>query len=270
MLEENFVFFVCFFVITLIYLIFKFLDKLYVKILKRPAWVHFYLFKKKISVSQRQNLSSNFNFYNRLSFRDRKRFEHRLCNFLLNKTFISRDGLNFTEDKKMLISATAVMLTFGMRDYMLPIIDKIIVYPDVFYSTINKQFHKGEFNPSLRALVLSWKDFEIGFKIDDDNLNLGIHEFTHAIHLNSINRTDVASLVFTDGFSELLNVFNDEVLIKEIKSTSFIRDYAFTNEFEFLAVILENFIESPSDFKNQLPFVYKKIQQMFNFRFAGY
>ncbi len=253
-----------------VYLFVRLFDRLYICWFKRPAWVHFYIFKKKLSVSQRKILVDNLNFYNRLSVKDKKRFEHRLYCFLLDKTFISRDGFNFDDEKKILISATSIMLTFGMRNYMLPIIEKIIVYPEPFYSTVNKHFHKGEFNPSLNALVLSWKDFEEGFKIDNDNLNLGIHEFTHAIHLNSVNRSDTASVVFIDGFSELLSMLRNEVLISEIKHSGFIRDYAFTNEFEFLAVILENFIESPQEFKTQFPVVYKKIQQMFNFRFAGY
>lgn len=118
--------------------------------------------------------------------------------------------------------------------------------------------------------MLSWEDFEEGFRIEDDNLNLEIHEFTHAIHLNSMKRSDTTSVVFSDGFSELLRLLSNEDLVTDIKNSGFIRDYAFTNEFEFLAVVVENFIESPREFKSKFPSLYKKIQQMFNFRFAGY
>jgi Mlc titration factor MtfA (ptsG expression regulator) len=256
--------------LLIVFLFLKMLDTVYLSWFKRPAWVHFYLYKKKLSKDQKVILRKNSSFYNRLSSVDKSRFEHRLVCFLNDKTFIPRQDLVLEEEKKILIAATAIMLTFGMRKYMLPILDKIIVYPKEFYSTIDERYHKGEFNPRLKALVLSWKDFEEGFRVDDDNLNLGIHEFTHAIHLNSIKRSDTASVVFSDGFSELMNLLRNEDLVEDIKNSEFIRDYAFTNEFEFLAVVVENFIESPTEFKNQFPSLYKKIQQMFNFRFAGY
>ena len=263
------VFTVCL-VLFIVYLFFKMLDYLYLSWFKKPAWVHFYLKKKELTVDQQYILRQNFKFYNRLSGKDQKRFEHRLHRFLTNKNFISRDGVELNDVKKVLISATAIMLTFGMRKYLLPIVERIIVYPEKFYSTIDERYHKGEFNPRLKALVLSWKDFEEGFKIDNDNLNLGIHEFTHAIHLNSIRKSDTASVVFSDGFSELISLLRKDLEVGKLQDSGFIRDYAFTNEFEFLAVVVENFIESPNEFKSQFPKLYKKIQQMFNFRFAGY
>jgi len=256
--------------LLIVFLFLKMLDTVYISWFKRPAWVHFYLYKKKLSEDQKVILRKKLNFYNRLSSVGKRRFEHRLKCFIDDKTFIPRQDFVLGEDKKLLIAGTAVMLTFGMRKFMLPILEKIIVYPEEFYSTIDERYHKGEFNPRLKALVLSWKDFEEGFRVEDDNLNLGIHEFTHAIHLNSIKRSDTASIVFSDGFSELLRLLRNEDLVTEIKKSEFIRDYAFTNEFEFLAVVVENFIESPTEFRSQFPGLYNKIQQMFNFRFAGY
>ena len=254
----------------ILFLFVKMFDYLYLCMFKRPAWVHFYLKKKKLTANQKYSLRQNFKFYNQLTDINKRRFEHRLMCFLDDKEFVSRGGFQFTEDKKLLISATAIMLTFGMRKYLLPILQKIIVYPGEFYSTTNEQYHKGEFNPKYKALVLSWEDFERGYRIENDNLNLGIHELTHAIHLNSLRRGDTASVVFSDGFSELVSLLREDFKMGKIKDSGFIRDYAFTNEFEFLAVVVENFIESPLEFKSQFPKLYKKIQQMFNFRFAGY
>jgi len=256
--------------LLIVFLFLKVFDTVYISWFKRPAWVHFYLYKKKLSREQKAILRKHLSFYNRLSSVGKRCFEHRLKCFINDKEFIPRQDFVFEEERKLLIAATAVMLTFGMRKFMLPILEKIIVYPTAFYSTIDKRYHKGEFNPRLKALVLSWEDFEEGFRIEDDNLNLGIHEFAHAIHLNSMKRSDTASLVFSDGFSELLRLLRNENLMTDIKNSGFIREYAFTNEFEFLAVVVEIFIESPSEFKRQFPSLYKKIQQMFNFRFAGY
>lgn len=257
-------------IMLIIYFGFRLIDMFYMNLFKRPLWVHFYWRKKRLNRKQQNVLRQKFSFYNKLSELNKKRFEHRVIRFIEDKEFIERDGLVLNDEKKLLIAATAVMLTFGMRDYLIPIIEKVIVYPDVFYSTINQENHKGEFNPMVKALVLSWKDFEEGFRIDDDNLNLGIHEFTHAIHINSIKRTDTASVLFSDGFYELQKLLLNEDMKQSIMSSTFFREYAFTNKFEFLAVVVENFIESPEEFQEQFPLVYNKIRQMFNFRFAGY
>lgn len=257
-------------ILLVVYFGLKLIDVFYINMFKRPLWVHFYWSKKSLNKKQRNVLKEKFTFYNKLSDLNKKRFEHRVIRFIEDKEFIARDGLFIDDEKKLLIASTAVMLTFGMRDYLIPIIEKVIVYPNAFYSTINQEDHKGEFNPMLKALVLSWKDFEEGFSIDDDNLNLGIHEFTHAIHINSIKGNDTASVIFSDGFYELQQLLLNESVKNRIMESSYFRDYAFTNKFEFLAVVLENFIESPDDFKGQFPLLYKKIRQMFNFRFAGY
>jgi hypothetical protein len=52
--------------------------------------------------------------------------------------------------------------------------------------------------------------------------------------------------------------------------SSYFRDYAFTNQFEFLAVIIENFIETPLEFKSHFPDLYAQVKQLLNFNFSKY
>ena len=172
---------------------------------------------------------------------------------------------------KTLIAATAVMLTFGFRDYYIGLVQKIFIYPDEFYSNMNDQYHQGEFNPKYQALVISWPHFLKGFDIENDNLNLGIHEFTHAIHLNSIKERDVSSNLFQDSYKELINLLSNQKGLRDaLVKTRYFRDYAYTNQYEFIAVIVESFIESPSELRSKFPQVYSKVKQMLNFNFAGY
>ena len=257
------------------YMFFYFAIKLvemgYVLKHRKPYYVHFYVFKRKLNGTQKQILKAKFRFYNKLSEKNKRYFEHRVASFIVDKDFIGRGGLEITDEMKVLLAATAVMLTFGFRDFYIGLISKIVVYPTKFYSTSNNTYHKGEFNPKLKALVLSWEDFLKGFDIDDDNLNLGIHEFTHAIHINSIKERDISSTIFSDTFKELSELLSkDEVLRDHITASKYFRNYAYTNQFEFLAVAIENFIETPNDFKNEFPQLYGKIKQMLNFNYAGY
>ena len=255
----------------LLYFGFKMIEMGYVLKHKKPLYNHFYFYLRKLNSKQEAILKGKFSFYKRLTGKQKKYFEHRVASFIKDKDFIGRDGSPVTDEMKVLISATAVMLTFGFRDFYIGIISKIVVYPNKFYSKTNQAYHKGEFNPKLKALVLSWEDFKAGFDIDNDNLNLGIHEITHAIHINSIKERDVSSTIFSDTFKELSTLLSDkEGLRNDLMASPYFRKYAYTNQFEFLAVAIENFIETPKEFKSQFPKVYIKIRQMLNFDIKGY
>ena len=258
-------------IIIFLYYAFKMFEMAYVMRNKKPFYVHFYLRLRKLTPKQQSILKHQFSFYNRLSIKHQLYFEHRVTSFMKDKTFIGRDGIKVTDEMKVLISATAVMLTFGFRDFYIGLLEKIFIYPKSFFSNVNQDYHKGEFNPKLKALVLSWSDFKQGYTIGDDNLNLGIHEFSHAIHFNSLRQRDVSSTVFKDSFKELTALLsNNENLRKELITSKYFRVYAYTNQFEFLAVLIEYFMETPIVFRNQFPEIYNKVKQMLNFNFAGY
>ncbi|MBT8270999.1 MAG: zinc-dependent peptidase, partial [Bacteroidia bacterium] len=262
----------CFFALFLMvcYFTLRLIEMAFVIRKKRPLYRHIIPFRK-LTENQQRILESDFEFYKKLEDREKRYFEHRVASLIKDKFFIGREGLVVTDEMKVLISATAAMLTFGFRDFYIGLISKIFIYPDEFYSNINEEFHKGEFNPKLKALVISWKHFKEGFEIANDNVNLGIHEFTHAIHLNSIKERDVSSTIFEDSFKELIELIAaEDDLRNRLVQAEYFRDYAFTNQFEFLAVIVESFIENPGELKNQFPKVYYKVQQMLNFNFAGY
>lgn len=257
--------------IGFLFMLYKLTERFYYKLFNKSLYIHFYLFKKKLSDKERQFIRTHFKFYRELSALRKTYFEHRLIQFIKSKEFIGRDGFVITRDEELLLGATAVMLTFGMRYYLINILQRIIIYPGEFYSTISDDYHKGEFNPQLNAIVFSWKDFLQGFKIENDNLNLGIHEFTHAIHFNSLTETDYSSRIFKRSFAELtLFLSQNEPLRKELIASQYFRDYAFTNQFEFLAVLIENFIETPEDFKSHFPNLYRKVKQLLKFNFARY
>ncbi|MFH4967739.1 zinc-dependent peptidase [Gaetbulibacter sp. M240] len=250
---------------------FRLFERIYSLIYKRPLFVHWYFKLRTISSEQRQILKDQFLFYNKLSKREQRYFEHRLATFLKSKKFLGRDGISVDGHVQVLISATAVMLTFGFRDYLIGAVSTIIIYPETFYSQIKQEYHKGEFNPFFSALALSWKDFKKGYAIDNDNLNLGIHEFAHAIHYNSNTESDISSIIFRESINELLHLLSkDKDLREALINSQYLRSYAFTNPFEFLAVLIENFIETPHVFKDQFPQIYIKVKQMLNFNMRGY
>lgn len=166
----------------------------------------------------------------------------------------------------MLIASSYVKLTFGMRKYLTTTFNKIVIYPNSFYSIITKQYHKGEFNPAFKMIVFSWEDFLLGHAIINDNLNLGIHEFTHALTFHGRKSKDVSSRIFYSIFKEITNFMKSKENFEAIKESNYFREYALTNKLEFVAVIMEHFFETPDDFQQKFPKLYKKIEVMLNYK----
>jgi MtfA peptidase len=104
-------------------------EPLYAFVFRKPIYVHFYLFPKHLTLPQLQILHTEFDFYQKLSLKEKKYFEHRVATFIERYEFHGREGLVVTDQMRVLIAATAIMLTFGMRNYLFTLIDKVIIFP---------------------------------------------------------------------------------------------------------------------------------------------
>jgi len=193
-------------------------------------------------------------------------FEHRVVDFINSYSFYGKNGIVLTDEIYVMIAATYVMLTLGVRKFKTDVFDKIIIYPDSYHSTINDVPHNGEFNPQLKAVVFSWKHFREGFQIGSDNLNLGIHEFAHVVHFHGLMKNDRSAQIFADAYATIMKEVKHPPNAKRLIDSDYFRIYAYTNEYEFLAVILEHFFESPAVFQKEFPQLYKNVRRMINFQ----
>lgn len=241
------------------------IEPIYAFFFRKPVYVHFYPFPKKLPLEKLEILNKEFVFYQKLSPLHKKYFEHRVVTFLETYPIIGKDGLHITAQMQVLIAATAIMLTFGMRFYLFSVIETILVYPDVYYSTLNKVYHKGEFHPGMKVVVFSWKHFLEGYEISNDNLNLGLHEFSHVLHFQGLRNNDTSATIFSVTYQEILKQVQHPPNYKRLIESNYFRIYAYTNEFEFVAVILEHFFETPKQFKAEFPELYEKVKVMINF-----
>lgn len=251
------------------FFLFRVFENWFAAIFDKPLFRHYFVFKK-LTNSQLTILNNEFTFYSKLSEKHKKQFQHRVAQFISQKKFVGRNDLIITEQMKVLIAAVGCMLSFGRRNYSYSLIEYILVYPVEFFSTINKNYHKGEFNPREKALVLSWKDFEQGFAISNDNLNVGIHEFMHAMQLEAKKSRDLDSIRFAKQFQNILKQLTKAEVKDQLERTAYFRTYAFTNQYEFMAVLAEYFFESPKDFRRIFPKIYFHTKKMLNFNFADY
>lgn len=249
----------------LLFILFKVVEPSYMMFFNKPLFIHWYPFSERLKPHQLKILSDDFPFYSTLSPKRKEYFEHRILMFTKQYQFIGKD-IVVTEQMRLLIAATYVMLTFGMRNYLVPLFKRIVIYPTAYFSTENEVFHKGEFNPMMKAVVFSWEDFMLGHLSSTDNLNLGLHEFTHVLHFHCMKNNDPSSIIFFDAFNEVVKYFSDSVLNSSLSDTQYFRSYAYENQFEFLAVVLEHFFETPAQFKTVHPDLYDHVVTMINYK----
>jgi hypothetical protein len=193
-----------------------------------------------------------------------------LASLIKQLEFHTRDDLELREEMRVLITATAVMMTFGFRDYRLPNLQRVVLYPGPYHSEMSGKMHKGEYSPAYKTLAFSWPDFLMGYDIANDNLNLGIHELSHVIHIKCHFGEDISSHIYNLGFRALKEFLrNHEAMRQALIKTRYFRAYAFTNEVEFIAVLIECFFETPEIFKADFPEIYGYVKRMLNFKYSN-
>lgn len=225
-----------------------------------PGFLH-YLVPQRLSPSDERLLQKTFQFYNRLSPRKRKIYGSRIKKFILDKNFESRESFEITEEMKVLIAATAMRVTLGLKSYIFPTFHTILIYPEMFYSRFSKAVVKGETNMA-GMIVFSWKDFEFGISDENDNLNLGYHEFGHALFVERFKQTMEYS--FERNYENWDHIVFREKKLKEAALKGTFRKYATYNRHEFFAVAVENFFERPERFKSDLPKLYSTMTKLLN------
>lgn len=204
-------------------------------------------------------------YYNHLNEEKRKEFDWRVYYFLDStsiefKHFKPTQLMNYNAIR-YLIASVATQMTLFLTEDCFDSIKRIIFYPDSYYSPITGKYHKGETNPAAGWIILSWESFRSGFYRSNDGINLLIHELAHALWLE--NKLFQYEIFPADAFDRY-KVLALELLNENGADNNFLRRYAYKNEEEFFAVVVENFFERPHDFKKELPNLYTSVVDLFN------
>ena len=214
-----------------------------------PSW------GDKLQEEELRFLENHLRYYHSLPNRSKQIFAQRVAYFRKAKKFVPREMIAVSWEMSLLISASAIQLTFGFPRVHLSHFQYILVYPGSFKSLATGNMHQGEVNPAMKAIVLGWRSFVEGY-LKRDGRNLGLHEMAHALRLE--NRIMNAEYDF----------LNKKVLKEwELRATNtmreinqghetFFRDYGGTNREEFFAVAVENFFERPTEFSEKHPLTY--------------
>jgi hypothetical protein len=165
------------------------------------------------------------------------------------------------------VAASAVQLTLGHETWKLDFFEDIVIHPSDFKGTFPGQLFSGETN--MRGIIkLSWKKFIAGYTISDDNLNLGLHEFTHALRFSGIkgHASDYfAGHYFYGWLASAYEAYHD---IRNNRETIF-REYGGANITEFISVCIEHYFESPQEIRERYPLLYYSTAILLNQETVG-
>jgi len=223
---------------------------------------------KPLTAIEKSSLEGYFPNYGKLPNKLKQKCEKRIVWFRSRKKFVFYGEIEKKDELKLLLSASAIFMTLGLKDYqMLRSLLRIIVYPSKYYSKINNRHHLGEYNPRLKSVILSADNIWEGFDIPDDNVNLAMHEFAHALSFEMSKKGSWEARRFRVGLKKIKTLFSQEDFIIKLASSQYFREYGMTNLQEFFSVAVENYVETPKLFLNDFPELYSLLQRMLNFDF---
>jgi Mlc titration factor MtfA (ptsG expression regulator) len=220
---------------------------------------------QSISAEERHFIASFLVPFQTFNSEQKRRFLKRFAWFNSKKQFVFYGDIQNREEIKAYVSASAILLTLGMRNFRFEnSISRIIIYPSNYYSNINKRHHIGEYNPRLKTLVFSAEDLKHGFKIPNDNRNLGLHEVAHALLFEKRKKFTWEARKFKVGLTKLRGIFSSTDFHNRVDNSNALRDYAKTNFMEFFSVLVESFFENPIRLKRDFPELYFYLKRILN------
>lgn len=220
---------------------------------------------KPLSEEEKDFISENFPIYKELSSELKEKCNERIIWFRSKKHFVFYGDINRREELKLLLSATAIIMTLGLRQYrMMRSLIRIIIYPSPYYSRINRRHHLGEYNPNFKTIILSADNIWHGFKNLTDNRNLAMHEFAHALSFELMKTSAWQGRKFRVGLRRIKKLFEQEDFLVKLAASQYFREYGLTNLQEFFSVAVENYFETPAIFKNDFPVLFEELRTMLN------
>ena len=154
----------------------------------------------------------------------------------------------------ILVSASSIQLSFGLKNYLLPFFREVYILSDAYQALEAKELYIGHVSPT--GIYISWKHFVQGFADYSDGVNVALHEMAHALYHESFSLETGIDWDFRKDFEKLPAVFGPIMTQAIVQKKSYLRGYAFTNFHEFWAVSVEYFFENSQGLKDNLPQLY--------------
>lgn len=237
-----------------------------------------WLLHRPFPKSWQQILDSCVPYYGHLPDDLKQTLRNHLVIFMDEKLFEGCNGLEMTEDKKVIISAYACVLLLGEPAGYYPDLQTILVYPDDYFAPVREEDEGGVIIEGTEArkgeswdvgnIVLSWDDIRENIENGLSKENLIFHEFAHQLDdyygLTSgigedgeIFRDDEWTRILADAFRTLQH--------KSRRRFPCVLDpYGATLPAELFSVATEAFFLNPHKLNEEFPKLYDVLKSFYN------
>lgn len=124
-------------------------------------------------------------FYAQLNDDEKVTFQKRVRDFLKGRQLKPRKMDEVELEHQVLISASAVTVTFGVKKFYFPYFNLVVVYPDGYEQLIKKRYQKDRVKMQ-GAVVLGLEELIAASKDPVGHFHPGIHEFANALYHENV------------------------------------------------------------------------------------
>lgn len=211
---------------------------------------------KTLDDVERNILEKHFPYYRYLIPKLKLEFQKRIYNFKLQKVFQMQMADQVPGDIALLTAASAIQVTFGMKEYIYPNLGVLIFYIKPFKTpAVPYEYHAVEWNEDMEyhCGILAIDMFVKGLKEPQNAYNIGIHLFGRALQSEmKINDDDIpfqsygGKTEFAAQLAELRGFKNGyQQLIMGVPNA------------EVFPMCVEHFFQMPEKFQKKYPLVYE-------------
>ncbi len=210
----------------------------------------------------RQILVENVLHYTFLDDGEKHRLEQLVQVFIAEKKFEGCNGLEITDEIRVVIAAEACLLVLGLPHDLYRDLISVLVYPS---TVVAPPPEAGVFTQSplverpptvisgqafLRGpVILVWDEVRKDARHPERGHNVVYHEFAHLLDMSSGAATGTPVLHDREQYRVWAQVFSEEFLALRRKAArgrkTFLDPYGALNEAEFFAVATEFFFDKP-------------------------
>lgn len=207
-----------------------------------------------------QILEKRHPYYNNLNSELQQKFIERLQNFIQHKIFIIHTPNGFKE-MPILISASAIQLTFGLRDYLLPYFVYLQIKPTEYFAN-DESLRVLAGHVVANSITIAFNHMIDGYQDASDGQNVALHEMAHALYYQKLVIDLHKEYNFNTLFEKVLQ--EGEELYQTKNQNSLYTATAFINLQEFWAESVELFFEKPTQLYVYNKELYDVIANMLN------
>jgi Mlc titration factor MtfA (ptsG expression regulator) len=222
-------------------------------------------------------IENNLPIYPHLSPTERRRLQGHIQVFLAEKQFIGCNGLQVTEEMKVIIAAVACLLLLNERGKYFPKLRSILIYPTAYFTketTVSGKYVVEE-KPVVRLgeswskdlLILSWQQVKQDTCNWKDGQNVVLHEFAHQLDQEEGKVEGVPILQKDSDYSNWSKVMTQEYnqLCNDVEQQrkTVMYSYGATRPAEFFSVVTETFFEKPQQLQKKHLALYELLQNYY-------